>query len=153
MKKLLTAFAAATAIAAALLATAGAAAAELPVEYNGVTGYAHASPTAAPPGANNWSCKPKLPHPRPVVLVHGTLASSSHGTTLNGIFTLGSLLPGADSFLGACQSCEEQAAGSPFLTNLNAGGDTVPGVNYTVIESENDEVVTPYTSAFLTGRR
>src|SRR5258707_6706804 len=80
------------------------------------------------------------------------LASSNHGTTLNGIFTLGSLLPGADSFLGACQSCEEQAAGSPFLTNLNAGGDTVPGVNYTVIESENDEVGTPYTSALPTGR-
>jgi hypothetical protein len=37
------------------------------------------------------------------------------------------------------------------LTKLNAGGDTVAGVNYAVIESRNDEVVTPYTSAFLTG--
>jgi hypothetical protein len=33
-------------------------------------------------------------------------------------------------------------------TRLNAGGETVPG---TVIESANDEVVTPYTSAFLSG--
>jgi hypothetical protein len=81
------------------------------------------------------------------------LASSNHGTTVNGLFTLGSFFPGADSFFGFCQACEEQAAGSPFLTNLNAGGETVPGVSYTVIESENDEVVTPYTSAFLSGKK
>jgi len=43
----------------------------------------------------------------------------------------------------------EQEVGSAFLTNLNAGGETVPSVTYTVIESNADEVVTPYTSAFL----
>jgi hypothetical protein len=37
------------------------------------------------------------------------------------------------------------------MNKLNAGGDTQTGVSYTVIESRNDEVVTPYTSAFLTG--
>ncbi len=79
------------------------------------------------------------------------LAPSNHGTTLNGLFTLASYFPGANLFLADCPACQEQEAGSPFITNLNAGGETVPGVNYTVIESRNDEVVTPYTSAFLTG--
>ena len=50
-----------------------------------------------------------------------------------------------------CTACVQQEAGSAFLANLNAGGDTVAGVSYTVIESRNDEVVTPYTSAFLSG--
>jgi hypothetical protein len=50
-----------------------------------------------------------------------------------------------------CAACTEQIAGSAFLNNLNTGGDTVPGVKYTVIETIYDEVVTPYTSAFLSG--
>jgi hypothetical protein len=45
----------------------------------------------------------------------------------------------------------EQSAGSAFLSELNSGSETVPGVSYTVIQSANDEVVTPYTSAFLSG--
>jgi triacylglycerol esterase/lipase EstA (alpha/beta hydrolase family) len=80
------------------------------------------------------------------------LAPSNHGTTLNGLFTLASFFPGANAFLGVlCPACEEQSAGSAFLTHLNAGEEAVPGVTYTVIESANDEVVTPYTSAFLSG--
>jgi triacylglycerol esterase/lipase EstA (alpha/beta hydrolase family) len=80
------------------------------------------------------------------------LAPSNHGTTLDGLFTLASYFPGASAFVGLlCPACSEQQAGSPFLTNLNSGGETVPGVDYTVIESRYDEVVTPYTSAFLTG--
>ncbi len=225
-----------------------AAAAQLPVVYNGILGMAHASPSASPPGANNWSCKPSAGHPDPVILVHGTfedmsdnwqalspllydngycvfafnygsyngsgsegiyatgeisqsagqlasfvtkvlgatgasqvdlvghsqggmmpryyikfldgastvntlvgLAPSNHGTTLDGLFTLASYFPGSNATLTDCPACAEQDAGSPFLTKLNSGGDTVPGVNYTVIESDNDEVVTPYTSAFLSG--
>jgi triacylglycerol esterase/lipase EstA (alpha/beta hydrolase family) len=229
------------------VAASPAAAAQLPVVYNGTLGYAHASATASPPGANNWSCRPSAAHPAPVILVHGTfadmsdswqtlspllydngycvfalnygsydgsgslgvyatgdiaqsaqqlsefvdrvlaatgakkvdlvghsqggmmpryyikflggaskvntlvgLAPSNHGTTLNGLFTLASYFPGGSSFAGAdCPACQEQEAGSPFITNLNAGAETAPGVNYTVIESDNDEVVTPYTSAFL----
>jgi len=238
---------------ALVLVTFGAAAASataqpLPVIYNGVLGYAHVSPTASPPGANDWSCQPSASHPRPVVLVHGTFANmsdswqalspllhnhgycvfalnygshmgsgqvgidavgeiaesaaqlstfvdqvlsatgaaevdvvghsqggmmpryylehlggaakvhtliglspSNHGTTLNGLFALAEFFPGASAFFGVCPACEEQAAGSAFLADLNSGGDTVPDVDYTVIQTRYDEVVTPYTSAFLSG--
>jgi len=79
------------------------------------------------------------------------LSSSNHGTTLNGLFTLGSFFPGANSLFGTCPACEQQEAGSPFITQLNAGGETVPGVAYTVIQTRFDQVVTPHTSAFLSG--
>ena len=81
------------------------------------------------------------------------LAPSSHGTTLDGLFTLASHIPGVHLALRDCPACTEQQAGSPFMTRLNAGGDTVRGVRYTVIESVHDEVVTPYRSGFLTGPR
>ncbi len=84
------------------------------------------------------------------------LAPSNHGTTLDGLTSLlqglGTLLPGVPAAItSACPACTEQIAGSAFLNNLNAGGDTVAGPTYTVIETEFDEVVTPYTSAFLSG--
>jgi triacylglycerol esterase/lipase EstA (alpha/beta hydrolase family) len=233
-----------------LAIAAGAAQAELPVIYDSAVGYAQSSPTASPPGANDFSCKRTRAHPRPVILVHGTfedmsnnwqalspllanngycvfalnygsfgdsgelgiyatgeiaqsaeqlasfvervlaatharkvdlvghsqggmmpryylkflrgaakvhtlvgLAPSNHGTTLDGIATLGSFFPGSSGYVGSlCPACEEQEAGSAFLANLNTGGDTVRGVHYTVIESANDEVVTPYESAFLSGK-
>lgn len=235
-------------LSAGLVLAASASAQELPVIYNGLLGYAHVSPTASPPGANDWSCQPSAAHPRPVVLVHGTfadmsdswqalspllrnhgycvfalnygssngsgavgiygtgdirqsaselsafvdqvlgatgaakvdlvghsqggmmpryylkflggsakvgtlvgLAPSNHGTSADGLFTLGSYFPGANSFFGACAACEQQETGSALLTELNSGGETQPGVSYTVIQSRYDEVVTPYSSAFLNG--
>ena len=51
-------------------------------------------------------------------------------------------------FMADCPACQEQEAGSPFMTKLNGTPDPTD-VTYTVIESRNDEVVTPYTSAFL----
>ena len=77
------------------------------------------------------------------------LAPSNHGTTLNGIFTLSGYFPGSNALLADCPACQEQEADSPFVSNLNAGRETDPSVNYTVIQSANDGVVTPYTSAFL----
>jgi triacylglycerol esterase/lipase EstA (alpha/beta hydrolase family) len=234
---------------ASFLTVAAPASAELPVIYSGAYGYAHVSPTASPPGANDWTCKPSAAHPRPVVLVHGTFADmsdswqalspllknngwcvfalnygsyagsgsigiygtgeirnsakelsafvdkvlaatgagevdlvghsqggmmpryylkflggaskvnalvglspSNHGTTVDGIGILARFFPGGEQFTGAlCPACEEQIVGSSFLAELNSGGDTVPGVEYTVIQTRYDQVVTPYTSAFLSG--
>ncbi|GAA2091187.1 esterase/lipase family protein [Actinomadura alba] len=210
---------------------------------------ADAKALAAPgvPGANDWSCRPRAAHPRPVVLVHGTfangsvnwpvaapalasrghcvfaltygavpgvpvlraiapvadsaaqlatfvngvlaatgasevnivghsqggmmpryyvkflggaakvhtlvgLAPSNHGTTLSGLATLAAAWPGAlDIVAGACPACADQVVGSPLLTRLNAGGDTVAGVDYTVIATRYDGIVTPYRSQFLSG--
>lgn len=85
------------------------------------------------------------------------LAPSNHGTTENGLVTLGQLLasasgnPNAPYTFGSsfgCGACGEQEAGSPFITALDAKPDA-GGVDYYVIESSHDEVVTPYDSAFL----
>jgi triacylglycerol esterase/lipase EstA (alpha/beta hydrolase family) len=84
------------------------------------------------------------------------LSPSNHGTTVDGLVSLldaaGAPALGQAGIGAVCGvACEQQLVGSPFIESLNAGGDTVPGVTYTVIETRNDEVVTPYTSAFLSG--
>jgi triacylglycerol esterase/lipase EstA (alpha/beta hydrolase family) len=230
------------------LVAAPAARADLPVVYNFPTALAIGSvaPNSNPPGANDFSCRPSAAHPRPVVLVHGTvenkrinwnalspllknngycvfalnygaylpgpylglahvpnsarelsayvdsvlsatgasevdivghsqggmmprwyikylggaakvnklvgLTPSNHGTTLLGISTLGRFIPGASALLRAgAPALEDQRLGSDFNRTLDAGGDTIPGVTYTVIASRYDEVVTPYTQSFLSG--
>ncbi|MHA5051654.1 esterase/lipase family protein [Streptomyces sp. SD15] len=80
------------------------------------------------------------------------IAPDNHGTTLNGLTNLLPYFPGAEDLLStATPALADQVVGSAFLTKLNAGGDTVPGVHYTVIATKYDEVVTPYRSQFLTG--
>ena len=84
------------------------------------------------------------------------LAPSNHGTTEDGLVTLLNQFPFAPGlaklieFIGA-PSLIQQEAGGAFQTKLFSGGDTVPGVRYAVIETSHDEVVTPYTNAFLSG--
>ncbi len=84
------------------------------------------------------------------------IAPSNHGTTLDGLTNLGNelgVLDGINSVFSdlSLPSLAEQEVGSTFETNLFASGDTVPGPNYSVIETADDEVVTPYTNAFLNG--
>ncbi|UFQ14768.1 MULTISPECIES: esterase/lipase family protein [Streptomyces] len=80
------------------------------------------------------------------------LAPDNHGTTLLGLTKLLPHFPGIEDLLTTkTPALADQVAGSPFLTRLNAGGDTVPGVRYTVIATKYDEVVTPYRSQFLDG--
>jgi triacylglycerol esterase/lipase EstA (alpha/beta hydrolase family) len=82
------------------------------------------------------------------------LAPSNHGTTLDGLVDVLRVFqkmgfPKLSMF--GCEACQQQEIGSSFLKSLNKGGGTVPSVKYVVIESKYDEVVTPYTSAFLSG--
>ncbi|RJQ83235.1 esterase/lipase family protein [Amycolatopsis panacis] len=78
------------------------------------------------------------------------LSPSNYGTSLFGLLSAIQAIPPARDLVGAaCPACNEQSTGSAFLTDLNAGGDTVPGVDYTVIQTRYDEVVTPYTNAYL----
>ncbi len=82
------------------------------------------------------------------------LAPSNHGTTIDGLNTLVNdfkILGVPITTALGCVSCTEQILPSAFMSSLNAGGDTQPGPKYVVIESKYDEIVTPYTSAFLTG--
>ncbi|MFJ7210118.1 esterase/lipase family protein [Amycolatopsis sp. NPDC098790] len=217
-----------------------------PVQPNILTAavYSLGNPTIAPPGANDWGCKPTAAHPNPVLLSNGTTANayenwanlsqklanagycvfagnfggapgsflqtvgpiadttkalaafgdkilqatgaakldvvghsqggmnvrywikylggadkisrlvglspSNHGTDLFGLLSTLEMIPGVPAALGTvCQACNEQAVGSDFLTQLNSGGETVDGIQYTVIQTRYDDVVTPYTSAFL----
>jgi hypothetical protein len=86
------------------------------------------------------------------------LAPSNHGTTLDGLTNLLEDFPFASEFttgllelLGA-PSLPEQEETSPFIKKLFGSGDPiVAGVRYAVIETNHDEVVTPYTHAFLNG--
>ncbi|WP_202638320.1 esterase/lipase family protein [Bailinhaonella thermotolerans] len=79
-----------------------------------------------------------------------SLGASHHGTSLNGIGNQFQML-GLERPTGAAlgTAARQQLAGSPFLVELNKGGDTVPGVHYTAIASRYDEVVNPFRLAFL----
>ncbi|MFE5755928.1 esterase/lipase family protein [Streptomyces massasporeus] len=80
------------------------------------------------------------------------IAPSNHGTDLNGFTNLLPYFPGAADLLSKnTPALADQVTGSAFLTKLNAGGDTVPGVRYTVIATKYDEVVTPWRSQYLNG--
>lgn len=227
--------------------------------FLGAFAYGLANGDAAPPGANDWACKPTAEKPRPVVLLHGTWMNAYNGYAFMGqpikdaglcTFTfnygrsglvegggLGSVLPGVmgtgyiqdsadqlavfvDRVLAATGADEvdivahsqggamanwytkfdggaakvknlvtygathhgtsldgigalgrainnlgidilglieifvghagiQQTIGSDFVNQLNADGDTVAGVDYTVVGTRYDEITNPYDLTFL----
>ncbi|GGM64414.1 lipase [Longimycelium tulufanense] len=77
------------------------------------------------------------------------VAPDNHGTTWGAIGWLIRFFPPATNLV--CTSCTEQLRDSDFIKKLNEGGETLPGVHYTVIATKYDEFATPYTTAFLDG--
>lgn len=68
------------------------------------------------------------------------LVPSNHGTTVNDAWEAGD----------SCTACDQQRAGSDFLQALNNPDETPGDVDYTQVTTVYDEVVVPYSSAFLT---
>ena len=55
-----------------------------------------------------------------------------------------------------CRACEQQQAGSEFITKLNRGDDTRGKGSFTQIATDDDEIIIPYTRCFCrerSGRR
>ena len=67
-----------------------------------------------------------------------------------GLAAFASVFPGAGRFLGSvCRACVVQEAGSPVVSGLENGAIASPGVNYTIIETRDEYVVTPVGSSFI----
>lgn len=82
-----------------------------------------------------------------------SLAGTNHGSSMRGIAPR--LPPGVVAALPtvltpvAGIAAAQQLVGSEFLRTLNADGDTVPGIAYTVIASARDDASTPPEATFL----
>lgn len=83
-----------------------------------------------------------------------TLGATNHGTKsgelgypLDTASASGPMAGVVTALIGV--AAVQQIAGSRFLARLNAGGDTEPGVDYTVIATRSDHVDTPPASTFL----
>ena len=58
----------------------------------------------------------------------------------------------ATYFNNYCGACPELLTGSKFLQELDARGTALPGVTYTDVMTQYDELVQPYTSGYLAAR-
>ncbi|WSG63171.1 alpha/beta fold hydrolase [Nocardia sp. NBC_01730] len=81
------------------------------------------------------------------------LASPSYGGVMYGLVPLAEAIPGALQAFAQVTSLAavQQVEGSPIMTDLNAGGDTVPGVQYVTIGSRVDEMIQPFSNIALRG--
>ncbi|MGK2936686.1 MAG: esterase/lipase family protein [Solirubrobacteraceae bacterium] len=79
------------------------------------------------------------------------ISPSSHGTTVYGLSNLVDLLRLRPVVALVGPALQQQIRGSSLLRELNAGDETPGDVQYDVIASKYDEVVTPYGSQRLDG--
>ena len=90
------------------------------------------------------------------VLRYVGVSGVKHGTTLDGVGTalsaIESLFPGTpDPTTSTCQSCDEFLVGSAYIQKIEARAPA-PGVIYTNIATDYDELVTPHTNSFMSGK-
>ncbi|MFE3192771.1 esterase/lipase family protein [Nocardia sp. NPDC059240] len=81
------------------------------------------------------------------------VASPSYGGILYGLVPVAEEHPFIFDLaeLASSPAAVQQAQGSPFMNDLNAGGDTVPGVRYTTIGSWVDGIIQPFENQKLRG--
>ncbi|MET9215736.1 MULTISPECIES: esterase/lipase family protein [unclassified Nocardia] len=81
------------------------------------------------------------------------LASPSYGGVMYGLVPVGQAVPGMmDVFAKVTSTAAvQQAQGEPLMVELNAGGDTVPGVRYVTVGSRVDEMIQPFDNIALHG--
>jgi len=83
------------------------------------------------------------------------ITPSNHTTTLSGITTLGDMLNLKQFGFAVLDAIKMPAAvqqatpTAPFYVNLNGKAESIAGIDYTVIATKYDEVVTPYTQSFI----
>ena len=84
------------------------------------------------------------------------IAPPSHGTTFGGLTTLATLFGSTSrqattTFLDTfgCYACDDLIVGGAAVQTLDDGPIAQPGVTYTIIASQHDEMVTPTDTAFV----
>ena len=84
------------------------------------------------------------------------ISATNHGTTLSGLTKLASVIGIKKlsfailekmNWPGVAQQAQPK---SPYYVRLNGNGETIPGIDYTVIVTKYDEISTPYRKAFIT---
>lgn len=83
-----------------------------------------------------------------------SIAPSNHGVSFSTLtYVMRNATPRMYSLMArkVFPLCDEGAPDSEMIDLIYGKGDTRPGPHYTVIMTEHDQIVTPYTKAFLHG--
>ncbi|PWN46886.1 alpha/beta-hydrolase [Violaceomyces palustris] len=95
---------------------------------------------------------PKFTSARNSIRKAFSIAPPSHGTTFGNLFTLARAFGVSEEVNGVlstfgCKACNDLQIGGDAVTKLNQGPITQPGIQYTVLTSKYDEMVTPAPEA------